>query len=245
MKNIFTLFLLLIGNVLVAQDPKISIEDDRDAYVPNEFVGSFTMEMHTFKKGVEEKDSPMNVHFWSKEDMILMQPEVEKKGGEMKILTDLKNKYQYTLMTDEDGERTGIRQPKKKITVENEDEKGEDMNVKKTDATRTIEGHLCHEYVGSNSDGKWTAWVADDIEAPFQQMIQNMSGVAGSKKEPAAEVPEDAFPLESTWESADGKEKMVMYVKDLKVGSVDESVFDISGYEIMEMPSMPGMNFGQ
>lgn len=211
------------------------------------FEGSFTMQMHTYEKGKENKDSPMHMKFWSSEDMILVQPILKEKSGEdMKMLTDLKNDVQYTLIDDGKGGKMAMKMPK----VNMPDAKGtdadddDDMNVERTGNTKMIDGIECHEYKGSNEEGTWTAWVAEDMKAPFERFAQAMAGNGGKQKKKNAKGPKDlpeGIPMESTWESADGKEKVVMYIKELKTGEVDESVFDISGYEVMDIPMMPGM----
>src|SRR6185369_12978429 len=74
----------------------VKIEDDNDPYVPNTFIGSFTMEMHHFKKDVEDKDGARNMHYWSSADKTLNQMDSpEMKGRTMKMMTDLKNKWTY------------------------------------------------------------------------------------------------------------------------------------------------------
>ena len=44
--------------------------------------------------------------------------------------------------------------------------------------------------------------------------------------------------MEMTSESIDGKEKSTMYTKDLQLGPVDEHIFSLDGYKMMEIPGM-------
>jgi hypothetical protein len=227
MKHLFTLLLVIFFVQLSAQDEA-------------PFTGSLTLEMHTFKKGVEDKDSPMNMYYWSKPDMVLFQPQIDKKNGEMKILVDLKGDHQYMLMTDDKGGKMAMKQKRQKDQVKGS-EKESDLKMERTDETKTIDGHLCRKYIGSDKEGTWIGWIAEDLKSPFE----HVSGqYAGGKNRNRPENYTDGLPLEMTWESTDKKDKVVMYVRDLKIGSVDESLFDISGYQIMEMPSLP-MGGGQ
>ena len=43
----------------------MKVEDDTTPFVPNEFIGSFRMEMHMFKGTTEAEHSPTNMRYWS------------------------------------------------------------------------------------------------------------------------------------------------------------------------------------
>ena len=90
---------------------KVKIEDDTDPYVPNSFIGSFRMEMHHFQNGTEEKSSPTTMRYWSKADMTVTKEELpDAKGRDMRMMTDLKNKWQYALVEDDKGKPRGAHQ---------------------------------------------------------------------------------------------------------------------------------------
>lgn len=222
----------------VATDVKV--EDDNDPFTPNEFVGSFRMEMHSFVKDVETKESPTNMRFWSSPDMTLMALSPEgAKGADIKMLTDLKGKWSYILMTDDKGNKTAMKSPKKKITFNTDDSEKDNGKFTVTKETKMIEGHLCTKVIGTTEDGTWTGWVAKDLAIQFGDVANSMSRSAMQKKKQDWQGLQ-GFPLE--FESVDkkGKEKMVVYVKDLQIGEVDPSVFSIAGYKVMEIPGMPG-----
>ena len=46
------------------------------------------------------------------------------------------------------------------------------------------------------------------------------------------------FALESEFVDAEGKNRSSNIVKELIVGSVDQAVFSLEGYEIQELPSL-------
>lgn len=216
----------------------VKVEDDTDPFVPNTFIGSFRMENHMYKNGIEEKNSPSNMRYWSSAETTLMQTEVpDQKGQDMKILTDLKGKWQYMLMTDEKGKKTAMKSRKKKIVVKEDTQKaGSEVTV--TDETKVIDGHTCKKVVVKSEDGTWTGWVAEDIPAPFNDMARNVKGGDPEMTRRMSEV--KGFPLEFQWDDANGKDRMVCYMKEVVSGKVDESVFSLDGYEVTEMPS-----FGQ
>jgi GLPGLI family protein len=217
----------------------VKMEDDTSPYVPNEFVGSFRMEMHMFDGATEQKNSPRNMRYWSAEDKTLNKMEMpEEKGRDMRIMTDLKNKFQYTLMTDEEGKKMAMKSKKKKVTM-TEEKPTKEPEITVTNETKTIEGHLCTKAIVKTEDGTWTGWVAKDVKAPFSDMARNVGGRSDDKMMKSFKgMP--GFPLEFEWVNAKDGGRMVCYMKELKVGAVDESVFSLDGYEVMEMPS-----FGQ
>jgi len=233
-----------IGNMMpksATGGKDVSVEDDTSPFVPNSFIGSFRMENHLFSKGVEEKNSPTNMRYWSSAEMTLTKMELPdaKESEEMRILTDLKGKWQYMLMVDEKGTKTAMKTKKKTIVVK-DDGKDAAPEVTVTEETKVIDGHTCTKVIVKSTDGSWTGWVAKDLPAPFGDMMRNVkTGDPGMSKR-MSEL--QGFPLEFEWADANGKDSMKCYMKDVVVGKVDESVFSIEGYEVTEMPSM---SFGQ
>ncbi len=67
---------------------------------PNAFIGSFRMEMHTFKSGKEDKHSPVNLRYWSTADKLIYAMEMPGQPQQMRMLTDLRTNSSYTLIDD-------------------------------------------------------------------------------------------------------------------------------------------------
>ncbi|MBL0036597.1 MAG: hypothetical protein IPP26_12750 [Flavobacteriales bacterium] len=107
-----------IGNMMPkpGSSKGVSVEDDKSPFVPNSFIGSFRMENHMFSKGVEEKNSPTTMRYWSSAEMTMTKMEMpDAKGQDMRMLTDLKGKWQYMMMVDEKGKKTAMKSKKKTI----------------------------------------------------------------------------------------------------------------------------------
>lgn len=214
------------------------VGNDDSPFVPNEFIGSFRMEMHMFDGTTEQKNSPTNMRYWSAEDKTMNKMEMpDSKGKDMRMMTDLKGKWQYTLMTDEKGKKTAMKSKKKKVSL-GEEGKANDAEITETAETKTIEGHTCTKTIVKNDDGTWTGWVAKDIKAPFGDMARSVGHRGDDKMMKSYKGM--GFPLEFEWVDAKGGNRMVCYVKELSVGPVDAGVFSLDGYEVTEMPS-----FGQ
>lgn len=226
-------------NSIIGTIGQIKVEDDNDPFTPNSFVGSFRMEMHHFKNGKENKDSPTNMHFWSSPEKTLISVAldgVKPGGGGLKVLTDHKGKWRYFLMADAKGNKTAMKSRMKKYTFPSMDD-GEQAKFTVTDETKMIDGHLCTKVTGTTEDGSWTGWVAKDIKVSFSDIAGNMSrnAMQGPKQDWSGVK---GFPLEFETVSKDSKERTVAYVKDLQVGEVDPGVFSLSGYTVMEVPGI-------
>lgn len=216
--------------------PGTTMQDDTSPFVPNTFIGSYRMEMHFYKGDAEQKNSPTNMHFWSTEDMTLMRNSAaERDGQEMRILTDLKGKWTYTLMVDKTGKKTAMKSRKKRVTMAAK-EGAKPSVVTVTKETKVIDGRTCTKVIAVREDGTWTGWVAQDVPSPFPDMARNaMAGGSDDYLSTSQEV--TGMPLEFEWVEADGSDRMVCYIRDLVTGKVDASAFSLDGYEVMEIPS--------
>ncbi|HRH70457.1 MAG TPA: DUF4412 domain-containing protein [Flavobacteriales bacterium] len=214
---------------------KAQIEDDTDPFVPNAFVGSFRMEMHNYKEDAELKNSPIDLHYWSSKTMTLVQTTGASIKQDVRMLTDLEGKWQYMLMTDAKGKRTAMKSHKKKIKMD-EDLARNVPDVQVTAETKTIDGYLCHMVISKSEEGVWTGWVTKDVQAPFADMMRQVQQ-PGQNDHSEVLTGSYGMPLEYEWVDAEGKERIVCKIRDLKVGEVDEKVFSLDGYEVMEMPS--------
>ena len=219
----------------------VSMVEDTDPFTPNTFIGSLRMEVRTYTNGTEAKDSPMAIRMHSKADMTVMEPEVKEKGMErMRILTDHKGKWQYTLVMDKKGKGTGMKMKKMKMVIDGGDTDDDDIGdarVERTGETRAIHGRTCHKYVITDEEGTWTGWIAEDTPSPFMDMANSMTGATVR----TGNVPKgvNGMPMESEYVAATGGERVVLTTTEFSLGEPDAKHFSLAGYEIMEMPTMP------
>ncbi|MBK9419462.1 MAG: DUF4412 domain-containing protein [Flavobacteriales bacterium] len=213
----------------------VKVEDDNDPFVANTFVGSLTMEMQAWENGKAATEKPMEVHVWNSESKTLTEFSAGE-GKSMKMLNDLKGKWTYMLMEDAKGGKMAMKTHKKKVTYTGDDSKEQDdWKVTTTGETKTIDGHVCTKVVGSGKEGTWTAWVAKDLQIDLGQM---MGGMGSGGKNASAWNDVKGFPLEMEMKDEKGNTTMRMQAKDIHVGAVDEAVFSLAGYQVMEMPSL-------
>lgn len=212
------------------------MQDDNDPFVPNTFTGSFRMEIHTYKGTEEMKGSPMNMRYWSKPDMTVVQMEMpEQRGQQMRTLTDLKGKWTYTLLVDDKGKKTAMKSRKKKVMMAPTPEGAKEPTVEWTGEKKTIEGRSCEKVIVTTDKGKWTGWVAKGVKAPFADMTRHVQQRGGGDHMRGMEKL-DGMTMEYEWVPNDGVQRVMCTVHDLVEGKVDESTFSLDGYEVMEMP---------
>ncbi len=221
---------------------QVKVEDDNDPFVPNAFIGSFRMEMHRLKDGKEAPEGPMDMHYWSSPDMnlISMASEKAKQGAatDLKVLTDLKGKWTYMLMTDPRGTKTAMKSRKKKYIMDTTEQSGHQPGkFTVTNETKIIDGHKCTKVVSTTEEGTWTGWVAKDIAIPFGDIANNMTRGAMQRNRQNWDGL-GGFPLEFEMADKSGNKTMQVFVKDLQVGAVDPGIFSITDYKVMEIPGI-------
>lgn len=226
-------------NAVLQQHAGIRMEPDKDPFVPNAFIGSFTMDMRFFENGKESTDGPATSTIHSSADKFAFDTQVPQMKERVRTIIDQKEKWQYLLMDDGSGNRMAMKTRKMKVTREGEGN-GNAADVQVTDETKMIDGHKCRKMIAKSEDGTWTGWMAQDIEIPFNSFMRGMQQQGGPMHNEALEGIH-GFPLEYEWVSSDGKERMTCVIRDLVQGTVDEKAFSLEGYEVMEMPAMPGM----
>lgn len=214
------------------------VQADQEPFAPNLFVGSFTLEMHLYKGSDEQKHSPVLTTVTNSAEKTLLVTRTPGAKQDVHLLIDLKEKWQYMLMDDGQGGRTAMKTRPMKVNVADAEREAGDVQV--TDETRTIDGHLCTKVISKSKDGTWTGWLAKDMKTPFADVMRNLQGKGrNDRSQELAGI--HGFPLEYEWVATDGKERIVCHIRDLREGSPDEQVFSLEGYQIMELPAMPGM----
>lgn len=214
---------------------QVTIEENDEPFSPTGFTGSYTMEIHSYKKGVEEKGSPMRMRMAITDEKIAMIPE-PTPDGEVRMIHDLKERCTYTLMTDKKGERTGMKMKMHKVKVESK-EPEDDGKVVRTEETKVIDGHTCRKYTFSDAEGSGWSWIAEDVAMDMRKVFGQMA--SGRKVERWQDMPYGGMLMETEWTSSDGNERTVMHTKDLVVGKSDPADFSTEGHAIQDLTAFP------
>ncbi len=214
----------------------LKVEEDNSPFLPNEFIGSFVIEQRHYKNGEERKSSPSTMHYWGCEDKTLVfSLDKEGKDDGLHILTDLRAKYTYSMQTDKDGRKTALKMRKKNLSLK-EDKDAAPPEVTVTTETKTILGHECVKVIYTDKHGTSTSWVAQDVAAPFGDLVRGMGSGNATVQEAMGSF--KGFALESEFVDADGKNRSTNLVTELQLGPVAATVFSLDGYEIQELPSL-------
>jgi len=212
-------------------------DEEEEDYVPmeNGFTGSFTMIMERLKNGKPDKNGAVNIemHFDKTKTGMVMDT---KDGKTAKIIFDLSDNS-MTMITDEKGKTSGFKMRRPKIKKLMEDAL-DDTDIQKTGEMRTIDGYRCEKYIVTNTEDDYvtTAWITKDVDIDWRKVAESM---AMGKLKAGGYSDWEGFNIESESVHNGGKETYKTRTKNIKLGSVDKSVFDTSGVEII---SMPGFN---
>ncbi len=220
----------------------ITMEEISDPLPPLEFTGSMRLVVHSTGKGIKASDETAEIRLAFKSDGMAMVPETKDPGKQIRMVFDLPARHSYTLITDEKGNKSAIKMKMMRMssTATSPDDPNEpEGQVVRTEETKTIEGHSCRKYTYSAPDGSGEAWIAEDVKFDVMRAFANMAG--GDHLQHGPRMGYEGLMMESTWTAADGSTSSTMHVKDLKVGTVDEGMFSLAGYQIQDMTSMPMM----
>jgi hypothetical protein len=201
---------------------------DSNAQGPNAFVGSFTMELHTYKGYEEKAESPLVLLYSSTADKVLTQDVKARQGATM--LYDLDAHKQYVLGVDSTGKRTAVVSELPKLPPTKEERNAPDVQI--SEEARTIDGHPCLKLVSTTEDGTWTGWMAQDISVPYTAMMRLVQR-PGQHYHSEALTGMYGFPLEYEWVSKDTQDRVVCRITELKQGEVDEEPFSLEGCKIV------------
>jgi hypothetical protein len=198
------------------------------------FEGSYTVEVHPAKTHKNAQMMRMKVSV--KGDKMVSQPlsGMPDKMQEMRVIIDQSDKSIISLM-DLNGSKMGM-----KSTFNEKDLKEtEDVQFKKTGKTKTIHGYNCEEYVSETDKQRIIVWISPEMTKKFSGTMslfagQGMGGM-GSREGNFFNY-SAGFPLESSITEIKSGEVTNVYVKDIKEGSVDESLFNTAGYQMIERP---------
>ncbi|HQX30503.1 MAG: DUF4412 domain-containing protein [Flavobacteriales bacterium] len=220
------------------------VEKDDSPFVPNTFIGDFIMDITTMDKKTE-KPQTMSIHYASNAEMTSIRMDAaEMKGQEMTMMTDLKNKWQYMMMTDNNGKKTAMKTPKMKINIKetpDAEKDGSETDVTVTNETKTINGHVCSKVIAKSKEGTWTGWMAKGVAVPFTDLTNNIaSGNVSALKYDDRQI--TGFPMEFEMVDAETNEKTQGVTREFNLGEPPASTFSLDGYQVVELPmALPGM----
>ena len=205
-------------------------------------VATFTMEFQEFKKGEPTKNGATKITYYLNGDQIAFKPELDGQESTVMIF-DGPSKTMTTLV-EKDGEKTGMKMKMPKVMLKDDNKENDklDFKITPTNEKKTILGYDCKKYLIESTDFSGHAWVTEEVDLELEKAFSFMDTHKKSKSNVPSFGDIKGLPLETVTKNKKKDESYEMKVTDLKLGTVDESVFDTSGYNITDMSSF--MNMG-
>jgi len=214
-------------------------EDEKPREVkPNEFIGSFTMEVEDYNSNGRLKRNGQTTVRYTIDTWQLAISMLDENGKEEnRIIYHNRDNYMVTFTDLEKGEAMKMTPPR--IRTSAVAESASKYKFNKTGNTKTILGYLCHEYEYTTDDGSGTAWLAKDLtgamEAMFNFSFINQSNQADG--ELLGQFAEYGMWLENEFIKNNG-ERSHSVITQVESGKIDPTVFDLSRYNVTDLTNM-------
>ncbi|MFK7970103.1 MAG: hypothetical protein AB8F95_07030 [Bacteroidia bacterium] len=221
--------------------------DDAGDATPNRWQGRFTMETVEIKNGKEKDRSVMHMHFVTYKMAII----TEDKKAENTIVIFDKTKRTITTKTNTDEGKTAIimKMPKIKVTMDEEPSSASDADMAKmpkaTGEYKMIQGYKCEKYVYEDDEISSVSWITTGVGLSMIDVANTMSASMGGKSIGTTSQGNiyamESLVLEATTTDKKSGKTSQMFMKDVKKDGQDNTLFNLSGYRVMDMTKMQNM----
>jgi demethoxyubiquinone hydroxylase (CLK1/Coq7/Cat5 family) len=225
----------------------------------NKAVASWTMDMTTTDKN--NKVNKMNYKISFDKTASAMKGTMEENGKSKNtfwMIGDLQDKELIFISGEgKDGKPKGTkikmgsenfmfriveRVAKKSMENKSQECGTENTTVKKTGATKKIQGYNCSEYIAENSCSKSTFWITTEIDLTvdlrenylFGFNINAMGAVNASKEWTKAGYPEKGASLEMDFLNKKDNTRVQSTLRDFRKDEIYLDVFNTAGMEIQD-----------
>jgi hypothetical protein len=146
-----------------------------------------------------------------------------EKGERTTVIFDSENSVML-MLTESDGEKSGVAMGINKAALEEKSEEGTEEtatgipgNLKKTGKTKTILGYSCDEYMAEDEDHETRMWVSEKLGKEVRKDMLNNQQYFGGSFQHASDI--EGMVLE--YETVDKEEggKMVMLVTGINLNT--------------------------
>jgi hypothetical protein len=197
--------------------------------------------------GTEVKE-PMDITYYFLNGEVLMKPQVrDKESGkeaDLGILFKPQQQVFFILMSGTNG-KMAMRKTYDNINEMLDTTKIERPKITQTNETKTINGYLCHKVIAETSAAIIDMWVTNDLKFSLGKLMAYSKMNMGRGRKQAA--------TDNGWGNVKGasletvvKDKAkgstsTILVKEISTERPSASLFDITDYQVMEMPSFRDM----
>jgi hypothetical protein len=201
-----------------------------------QFTGSFSITL----TGDKVKE-PVEMNYYVKPSMIAMEMPSMKEKGFVKTIIN-KDAHDITTCMDNKGNKMAMRQ--KMSDKDYGPKSDESVKITKTGETKTIDGYKCEKVIVESDQATSECWMTTDVKVSMQDIMGAMA--SRNAKQYQQKMPQgydklEGVSIETATTNKKSGEKSNVKVHDIKIGKVDDAMFSIEGYQMMEMPPMPMM----
>jgi hypothetical protein len=189
---------------------------------------------------------PMDVTYYFLNDEVLMKPQIrDKESGreaEMGILFKPQQQVFFILMGGKDG-KMAMRKSYENINEMLDTTKVEQPKITQTNETKRINGYLCRKVIAETSTSIMDMWVTNDLKFSLGKLMAYSSMGKGRKKSSAGNGwgSVKGASLETVVTDKERGSVSTILVKEISTERPSADLFDITSYQVMEMPSLKGM----
>ncbi|MEZ4776286.1 MAG: DUF4412 domain-containing protein [Bacteroidia bacterium] len=241
------------GNVTIkSKESEVSIsmdeEESNEAVQPSSFIGSFTLSSSEYKNGKLKKDNPVSMTYHI--DKFQFATELESQDDEVTEMIMIYDRQtrKSTMKTVKGNEKTAMitKIPNIKVGVSNTSVDKENYTITPTGQTRVIEGYLCKEYIVDTEKELSHVWLTEDLNVDVTSLTDfiKVKDSNGGMTDYTNVYKIKGFLLESHTETKGKDETHDIFIKNLKIGSVDKNIFSTDGFTVTDMSSLGSM-FGK
>jgi hypothetical protein len=204
------------------------------------------MDIKSYTEGEDKPQrSKMRCHIADQKVALefLEQSGVEKQSlKNMSMIMHPEDQTVYMLMK-QGGRKMALKTQVPESTSDEEEDNN--VEIKKTGKTKKINGYTCHEYIVTDTENnrEMQAWVATNKKFNnkrlfFYQNANPQQQKSSKGKRQRYDV--EGWTMEATGTNTETGRKLYKYnISKVKEGKVNEDVFDLSGYQVMDMSDMP------
>lgn len=202
--------------------------------IAQNFTGSYLIHVEDIKK---KKGVDMKINIKGEKSCLEMV--TEEKAGKFRTIFDTKSQT-MTILTEKDGANKFGMVRKMPDESELSDKEANDVKIITTNETKTIESYSCKKLIAETEDVASEMWITRDIGMTYSDLYRIMNRGKGPSSDYVRKMKNykdiKGFPLEMTITDKKKPDEITyITVKNLKVGSVDNSTFETNGYQMMDM----------
>lgn len=184
----------------------------------------------------QSMEKPYSMRFVIKEHQTAMKPVVKGQSEDVHMIFDYKDKKYITLINS-NGQKIGMVAPLDESKNES-DTANSDIKVTKTSEQKEINGYSCTKFIIKNNDMNSTVWTTTEIEYSFSDIFRVIQNLNNGKSEENRFVDNhsevEGFPIEIIAKNKKGKDSMKMLISDIKTENIDDSLFNMEGYQMID-----------